>query len=129
VSECDRETSIRRAAGRVGAVASLEDTIYDIDGNYVRKYTGWTVRGSNPGGGEIFRTRSEWPWGPPSLLYNGYRPPFPGVKRPECGVDYRKPTSAEVKERVELYLYPPSGLSWQIIGWTLKDVCLYYTTN
>jgi len=24
-------------------------------------------------GGEIFRTRSDRPWGPPSLLYNGYR--------------------------------------------------------
>jgi hypothetical protein len=23
--------------------------------------------------GEIFRTRPDWPWGPPSLLYNGYR--------------------------------------------------------
>ena len=33
----------------------------------------WTVRGSNPGGGEIFRTRPDRPWGPPSLLYNGYR--------------------------------------------------------
>jgi len=27
--------------------------------------------------GEIFRNRPEWPWGPPSLLYNGYRV-FPG---------------------------------------------------
>ena len=34
--------------------------------------TGWTVRGSNPGGGEIFRTRPDRTWGPPSLLYNGY---------------------------------------------------------
>jgi len=32
---------------------------------------GWTVRGSNRGGGEIFRTRPDR--GPPSLLYNGYR--------------------------------------------------------
>jgi hypothetical protein len=24
-------------------------------------------------GGEIFHTRPERPWGPPSLLYNGYR--------------------------------------------------------
>jgi hypothetical protein len=29
--------------------------------------------GSNPGGREIFRTRPDRPWGPPSLLYNGYR--------------------------------------------------------
>ena len=33
--------------------------------------TGWTVRGSNPGGGEIFRTCPDQPWGLPSLLYNG----------------------------------------------------------
>ena len=30
--------------------------------------TGWTVRGSNPGGREIFRTRPDWSWGTPSLL-------------------------------------------------------------
>jgi hypothetical protein len=30
---------------------------------------------------------------------------FPGVKRPECGIDYPFPSSALVKERVELYLY------------------------
>jgi hypothetical protein len=41
--------------------------------------TGWTVRGSNAGEGEIFRTRPDRPWGPPSLLYNGYRI-FPGSK-------------------------------------------------
>ena len=44
-------------------------TDYELDG----------LRGSNPGGGEIFRTRSDRPWGPPSLLYNGYRV-FPGGK-------------------------------------------------
>jgi hypothetical protein len=31
------------------------------------------------GGGEIFRTCPDRPWGPPSLLYNGYRV-FPGGK-------------------------------------------------
>ena len=38
-----------------------------------RLATGWAVRGSNPGGGEIFRTCPDRPWGLPSLLYNGYR--------------------------------------------------------
>jgi hypothetical protein len=38
-----------------------------------RLATGWTVRGSNPGGGEFLRTSQDQPWGPPSLLYNGYR--------------------------------------------------------
>jgi hypothetical protein len=36
---------------------------------------------------------------------------FPGVERPGHGVDYRPtPSSAEVKERVESYLYSPLGL-------------------
>ena len=33
----------------------------------------------NSGGGEIFCTRTDLPWGPPNLLYNGYRL-FPGGK-------------------------------------------------
>ena len=40
---------------------------------------GWTIRGSNAGGGDNFRTRPDRPWGPPSLLYDGYRV-FPGGK-------------------------------------------------
>ena len=49
---------------------------------------GWTVRGHKPGVCEIFHTRPDRPWGPPSLLYNRYRV-FPwGVRRPERGVDH-----------------------------------------
>jgi hypothetical protein len=44
---------------------------------------------------------------------------FPGVKRPGRGVDHPPPLSTEVKERVELYLYSPSGPSWPVIGRTL----------
>ena len=40
---------------------------------------GLTVRGSNPGDGEIFRSRPDRPWGPPSLLHNWYRV-IPGGK-------------------------------------------------
>jgi hypothetical protein len=40
---------------------------------------GLDVLGSNPSGEEIFRTRPDRPWGPPSLLYNEYRV-FPGGK-------------------------------------------------
>jgi len=36
---------------------------------------------------------------------------FPGVKRPGRGVDHPPASSAEVKERAELYLYSPSGPS------------------
>jgi hypothetical protein len=70
-----------------------------------RLITGWTVRGSNLGGGEIFRPRPDQPWGPPTLLYNGYHD-FPGVKRPGRGVDY--PTHLESRmKKVQLYLYFP----------------------
>ena len=33
--------------------------------------TGWTVRWSNLGGREVFRTRPDQPGGPPCLFYNG----------------------------------------------------------
>jgi hypothetical protein len=47
-----------------------------------RLATGRTVRELNPGGGEIIRTCPDWPWSPPSLLYNKYRL-FPGgIERP-----------------------------------------------
>jgi hypothetical protein len=58
------------------------------------------------------------PWGPPSVLYSGYRVSLPGVKRPGRGVDQPPPSSAEVKERVQLYLYSPCGPSWPVLGWT-----------
>jgi hypothetical protein len=45
---------------------------------WLRLTTGWTVWGSNPGGAR-FSARPDWPWGPPSLLYIGYRV-FPGGK-------------------------------------------------
>jgi hypothetical protein len=44
-----------------------------------RHAAGWTVRGLNPGEGEIFRTRPDWPWRPPRLLYNERRV-IPGGK-------------------------------------------------
>jgi hypothetical protein len=44
-----------------------------------RLATGWTVRGSIPGGGEIYHACPHRPRGQPSLMYNGYRV-FPGGK-------------------------------------------------
>ena len=41
---------------------------------------------------------------------------FSGVKRPGSGAAHPPPSTAQVKERVELYLYCPSGLSWPVIG-------------
>ena len=69
-----------------------------------RLTTGYTVRKSNPGGGETFHIGPDRPWGPPSLLYNGYRVSFPGVNRPGRGVNHPLPSNAEVKETVEQYM-------------------------
>jgi hypothetical protein len=70
---------------------------------------GWTVRGLNPGGGKVFCTCPDRPWGRPSLLYNGYQV-FPGGKeRPGHDADPSPPSSAVGHERVELYLYSPRG--------------------
>ena len=63
-----------------------------------RLATGWTVRGSNPGGGEIIRTRSDRPRGRPSLLYTGDRSSFPGVKLPGSGVDQPPHLERRLKE-------------------------------
>ena len=50
-----------------------------------------------PVGGEIFRTRPERPWGPPSIL-NGYRV-FPGGKiRPGRAADPSSSSSPAVME-------------------------------
>ena len=73
--------------------------------------TGWTVEGSNPGEGEIFRTRPDRPWDPP----NGYWVSFPEVKRPERGANHLPPSSAEVKEKVQRYLCSPSGPLWPVL--------------
>ena len=44
---------------------------------------------------------------------------FGGVKQPGSGVNHQPPSSAEVKDTVELYVYPPSAPSWQVIGLNL----------
>ena len=64
--------------------------------------------GSNPGGGEIF-----------CPTYSMGTGSFPGIKWPGRGVDQPSSSRAEVKERVELYLYSPSWPSWCVLEWTL----------
>ena len=40
-----------------------------------------------------------------------------GVKRPGRGADHPPPPKCRGHERVELYLYSPSGPSWPVLGW------------
>ena len=78
--------------------------------------TAWRVRGSNPGGGEIFNT----------ISYTIRTGLFPGVRRTECSFDHPPTSKAEVKERVELvYPYFPCGLSW-LVGWNLAYIWIIF---
>ena len=43
---------------------------------------------------------------------------FPGVRRPGRGVEHLPLFNAEVKKRVELYLYFSSGPSWPVLMFT-----------
>ena len=65
--------------------------------------------------GDIFRSRPDGPWGPRSVLHNGYGVSFPKVERPGRGVNDPPTSTAEVKERIELYLYSPSVPSWSVL--------------
>ena len=78
-----------------------------------RLATGWTVRGSNPDGVEFDAPFQKRPWVPLSLLHNGYRV-FPVGEAAEV---WRRtpPSSTEVKEIVELYVYSSSGPSWPVL--------------
>ena len=66
--------------------------------------------------GEIFRTRPDRPWMPPTQRVPSI---LPESKASTRGLDHRPPSSAEVKERVEICLYSSSGPSWPILGWPL----------
>jgi hypothetical protein len=64
--------------------------------------------GSIPGEGKIFSASTYRSCATPSLLGKRYHFTFPGVKRPELGVNY--PPIAEIKERVELQV--PSSVNF-----------------
>ena len=67
-----------------------------------RLVTGSTVPGSNPGKGEIVHNGPE----AHPASYTISTGSFPAVKRQGHGFDYPSLSSAEVKEIVELYIYP-----------------------
>ena len=71
---------------------------------------GWTVRGLNPGEGEILHPAAH------PASYTMGTGSLPGVKQLERAADQPPSPSDEVKERVELYLYFPSGPSWPVLG-------------
>ena len=53
------------------------------------------------------------------LLFTVGTGSFPGVKRPGNGADHPPLSKRRGHERVELYLYSPSGPQWPVIGRTI----------
>jgi hypothetical protein len=51
-----------------------------------------------------------------SVFYTMGTESFPGVKRLGRDADHPLPSKVEFKERIELYVYSPSGPSWLVLG-------------
>ena len=84
----------------------------------------WTARGSNPGGAR-YSARPDQPWGPPSLLYNGYCV-FPGGKlRLGRAADHSHLSSAVVMEEKSYTSTHPLGHNWACNGNTLPYINIY----
>jgi hypothetical protein len=83
----------------------------------MRLATGWTVRGSNPGGGR-FSAPVQTGHGAHPASYTTGTGSFSGVKRPGRGAEHPPPPNAQVKERVELFICSPIGPSWPVLRWT-----------
>jgi hypothetical protein len=79
---------------------------------------GWTVRGSNPGGGgaRFFAPIQTDPGAHLASYTMGSGSVSPGIKQLGRGIDHPPPSSVEVKERVDVYLYSPSGPLWPVLG-------------
>ena len=78
----------------------------------------WAVRGSNPGGAK-FSSHPDWPWDPPSLLYNGYRVSPRCKVRPGRAADHSPPSSAAVMEEESYTSTHPLGHNRACNGITL----------
>jgi len=103
------------------ARASINYDIFPVSWACIATCYGLDRPGLNSGEGAIFRTRSHWSWIPPSLLYNWYRV----HSRGNAAGAWRwppTPSSAEVEERVDLYLFSPSVTLWQVVDWTFPLV-------
>ena len=78
----------------------------------------WMIWGLNHGGpGFLHPSRPALGSTQPSIRVGTSS--FPGVRQLVHGTDHRPPSSTEVKERAELYLYSPSRLLWPVLVWTL----------
>ena len=106
----DRENVTLLLSYSWAAIAQSLATRYELDG--LRIESRWR---------RDFPHRSRpamWPTQPPIQWVPGCFPAG-GVNRPRRGVNHPPPFSAEVKERVEVYLCFTSGPSWPVLRRTL----------
>jgi len=73
-------------------------------------------RGSTPGVGKISRTRPDRPRDLPNFLYNGYGVSFLGENGRVVALTTHPPSSAELEEKVQLYVCSPTGPPWPVLG-------------
>jgi len=108
--------NLHRFVGRDSSVSVA--TSYGLDGTGVESHWGakflmpvQTVPGAHP------------------VPYTVGTGSFQEVNRPGRSVNHPPPCSVEVKERVELYLYSPSGHSWPVLGRNLPFLTLYRSSS
>jgi len=81
-------------------------TCYSLDSPGIESWWGWEY------------LHLSWPvLGPTQPAVQWVPGLFPRPRQPGHGVDHPPPSGMEVKERVELYLYFPSGPLWPILVW------------
>jgi hypothetical protein len=85
-------------------VTYLWDAWYGITQSVLQLATAWTSGDRIPVGASFSAPVQTGPGVHPASYAMGSRS-LPGVKRPGRGADHPTLSSAEVKERVELYLY------------------------
>jgi len=84
---------------------------------------GGMVLGSNPVGMRFSAPVHTGPRNHPAFYATGTGS-FLGVKRLGHGIDHPSPSSAKVKERVELHLYSTTGSSSPVLGQTFQRICM-----
>jgi hypothetical protein len=91
-----------------------------------RLTTGWMDWASNPSGGEIYHTHPDRAHPVSCMMCTRY---FPEGKWLRHDMDHKPPSSIDVKERLELHLFSPSGPSWPFLGWILPLPLSYSITE
>ena len=88
-----------------------------------RLAAGWTFPVQNP---RFFAPVEASRGAHPASCRSGIGSPSPRVKWSGSGLDHSSPPGAEVKERVELKIYSPTGPPSPVLGWTLLLTLLMF---